>query len=126
MSKGKMFALAIALMVTPGLVAMASQSSQANSAKQASQTDSHSKDKMTLHHETGKVGSLAADELVLDYTWRGKERKTAFTLNSNTKKEGNVEKGDRVMVYYHFENGHRIATELKTMAAIPKTEANKS
>jgi hypothetical protein len=126
MNKGKMFALAIALMVTPGLVAVASQSSQTNSAKQAPQTDTHTKDKMNLHHETGKADSLAADQLVLDHTWRGKERKTTFTLDSSTKKEGNVEKGDRVMVYYHFENGHRIATELKTMAAKPKTEANKS
>jgi len=124
MNKGKMLALAIALMVTPGLVAVASQSSPTNSAKQAPQTDTHAQVKMTLHHETGKIDSLAAGQMVLDHTWRGKETKTTFTLDSNTKKEGNVEKGDRVMVYYHFHNGHRIATELKAMAA--KTETSKS
>ncbi len=126
MNTGKIFALAIVLTVTAGLATVSGQTSGTNSAKQVPQSDTHTTDKMTLHHETGKVYSLAADELILDHTWKGKEEKTTFTLDSNTKKEGNVEKGDRVMVYYRYQKGHRIATELKAMAARTKTETNKS
>jgi len=126
MNKGKIFMLAAVLMLTAGLVAVASQTSGTSGTKTTSESSTHAATKTTLHHETGKVDSLAADQLILDHTWKGKERKTTFTLDSSTKKEGDVEKGDRVMVYYHFQNGHRVATELKAMAAKAKTETNKS
>lgn len=42
---------------------------------------------MTVHYKTGTVDSITASELVFE---------TTFMLNSDTKKETNIEKGDRV------------------------------
>jgi hypothetical protein len=84
-------------------------------------------DAVTYHiFERGLVASMAANELALDQTWKGKEEKTKFTLNSETKKEGNIAKGDRVVVYYRFENGERIATELRAIQNNSKMETKKS
>jgi hypothetical protein len=56
----------------------------------------------------GTVSSVTANELILNHTWRGKEEKTKFTLDSRTNKEGNVGQGDHVVVYYHLEKGQRV------------------
>ena len=62
MNTGKILALAVVLTVTAGLTAVASQTSGTSSAKQASPSDTHTKDTMTLHHETEKSTCLAADQ----------------------------------------------------------------
>lgn len=126
MKNEKILVLAVALIVTAGVVAVAGQTSGTNSGKQTPQSATDTAAKATVHHERGTVSSVAANELVLDHKWRGKEEKTTFTLASNTKKEGNIAKGDRVMVSYHFEKGHRIATELKALGTKSKTETKKT
>lgn len=115
-----------AVLVVGAALAMAGKTSESNSAKATSQSDTHTTTKATIHHETGTVSSLAANELVLGHTWGGKEEKTKFTLDSATKKEGKIEQGDHVVVYYRFEKGHRIATDLKALGEKPKTETKKS
>jgi hypothetical protein len=112
MKYAKILALASALILTAG-VALASRSSGTNSTKQTSQSATHTKSTSVTHHRMGTVSSLTANELILDYTWKGKEHKTNFTLDSETKKEGNIAQGDRITVYYHFEKGQRVATEIK-------------
>jgi hypothetical protein len=126
MKSGKIFALAVTLIVAAGVVAIASQTSGTNSGKQTSQSATHTRTKATVHHERGTVSSVAANELVLDHTWKGKEEKTKFKMDSDTKKEGSVDKGDHVMVYYRFEKGQRIATELKALGPKTKAETKKS
>jgi predicted porin len=121
MKKGKLFALAVGLFLIAG-GAMAVQTSGTSSAKQENTKATSS----TIHHEMGTVASVTANELVLDHTWKGKDEKTKFTLDSATKKEGNVAQGDHVTIYYHLENGQRVATELKTSSAKPETKTNKS
>jgi hypothetical protein len=125
MNKRKIFVLPVVLTVAAGL-AIASQTSGTNSGKQARQSNTQTTAKATVHHERGTVSSMAANELILDHTWKGKEEKTKFTLNSDTKKEGNVAKGDHVTVYYRFEKGQRIATDLRTVENKSKTETKKS
>jgi len=124
MKKSKLCILPVALMVTAGL-AIASQPSGANNSNRASSSGPHTV-KASLHHESGKVSSLAGNELTLDHTWKGKAEKTKFTLNADTKKEGNIAQGDSVTVYYHFAKGHRVATELKALGANSKAETKKS
>jgi hypothetical protein len=113
--KGKTFALAVALVLAGG-VGIASQTSKTNTPKQTTQASMHKTSNSTLHHEMGTVGSLTSNELVLDHTWKGKQEKTNFTIDSSTKKEGNITQGQHVVVYYHMEKGQRVATELKPSA----------
>lgn len=106
MKPEKMWTLAAALVLTVG-VACATQTKTTKPSLTTASTSA-------VHHEMGTVGSVTSNELVLDHTWKGKQEKTKFTLDSATKKEGNVKQGDHVVVYYHLEKGQRIATELKS------------
>ena len=117
MKSGKLGILALGLFFTTGIV-MAGQSSATTksvSTKMATESSTATK----THSESGTVSSLTSNELVLDHTWKGKKEKTNFTLDSSTKKEGNIAQGDRVTVYYRLESGKRVATELKASATKP-------
>ena len=54
------------------------------------------------------------------------EENTKFVLNSDTKKEGTIDKGEMATVYYHMDKKQRIATEVKVTPAKTKTEFKKS
>jgi hypothetical protein len=91
-----------------GAAALAAQtSSQGNAAKSSNTT------KTTVHEEMGTVSSLTSSELVLAHTVKGKQEQTTFKLDSSTKKEGTIDKGAHVAVYYKDQNSERIATEIK-------------
>jgi len=124
MESGKWLALVAMLLFAAGGV-VASQTSGTSQTK-AKESATTSKTATTVHHEMGTVSSVTSNELVLDHTWKGKAEKTKFTLDSDTKEEGNVAQDDHVTVYYHMEKGERVATELKAMAAKPATETKKS
>ena len=121
MTKKTLFVLSVGLMVAVGL----GMAGPANS-NQQSESNNHPTTNATVHHERGKVSSLAANELVLEHSWKGKEEKTKFTLESDTKKDGDIKDGDRVVVYYHFEKGQRIATELRALRTNSKIETKKT
>ena len=104
MKRGKIFTLAVAFVLTAG-VALATQT-KTNTSKQAPASVKTTAASV-MHHETGTIASLTSNQLTLDHTWKGKQEQTKFTLDSATKKEGNVAKGDHVVVYYHLENGQR-------------------
>lgn len=74
----------------------------------------------------GTIASVTASDLVLEHKYKGKEENTKFVLNSDTKKEGNVDKGEMATIYYHMDNKERVATEIKVAPAKSKTEAKKS
>ncbi len=124
MKKMELFALAGGLILTAGL-AIAGTASTTNGTNTTSSA-TQAKASPTVHHEMGTVSSVTAKELTLDHTWKGKQEKTAFTLDSSTKKEGNVAQGEHVTVYYRLEKGQRIATDLKVASSQPKSEAKKS
>lgn len=89
-------------------------------------SDTKTETKAVLHHEMGTIEAVTDSNLTLDHTYKGKEEKTTFVLDSSTKKEGDVAKGDRATVYYHLSKKDRIATEVKVMTPKSKTEAKKS
>jgi hypothetical protein len=125
MKNGTIFVLVVVFGVTAGL-AVAGETSGTDSGKQTSQSATHTRAHPLVHHRMGTVDSVTANELILDHMWKGKEEKTTFTLNLDTRKEANVEKGDQVVVYYHFEKGHLIATDLKPSATKSKSETKKT
>ena len=125
MKYGRVLTSAAALLVAAG-VAFAGQTKAATEGKQPSKPAAFAKANVTLHRQMGTIASLSANELTLDRTWKGKEEKTQFTLEPDTKKEGSVQQGDHVIVYYHLEKGQRIATDFKATMAKAKSEAKKS
>jgi hypothetical protein len=125
MKKINIFVLAATLMMAVGVI-VAYPTSAKNSMKQASQSAKPATTLQAVHHVMGTVSSLTANELVLDRRWKGKEEKTRFTLDSGTKKEGNLKQGERAIVTYNLEKGQRIATEVKVPEAKPMAGAKKS
>jgi hypothetical protein len=115
--------LAGALVLTAA-IATAAQTSGTSSSRPATQSSTQGKD--VVHHEMGTVSSLTGTELVLAHKWRGREEKTKFTLDSNTKKDGTISQGEEVTVYFHHEKGERIATEIKASQTKSSSETKKS
>jgi type 1 fimbria pilin len=69
---------------------------------------------------SGTVVSSSNSELVLSSRIKGKAEQETFVVNPQTKTEGTLTKGERVMVHYKSENGKKIATIIsahKMMAA---------
>jgi len=95
------------MLMTGGAALAATTSSQTNSTKSSNTA------KATVHEKTGIVSSLTSSELVLSHSVRGKQEETTFKLDSSTKKEGTIDKGTHVAVYYKDQNHERIATEIK-------------
>jgi hypothetical protein len=115
MKKRSILGLALMFILTAG-IAVAVQTNTTDGAKQASQSATQMAASPSFHHELGTISSLTASELILDHTSNGKAEKTKFTLLPDAKKEGNIKQGERVIVYYRFEKGQRIATELKAFS----------
>ena len=105
-SKTLIFGAAFMLM-TGGATLAAQTSSQTNSTKSSNTA------KAAVHEEMGTVSSLTSSELVLAHTVKGKQEESTFKLDSSTKKEGTIDKGTHVAVYYKDQNHERMATEIK-------------
>lgn len=89
-------------------------------------TTSQEKAKSVLHHRMGTITSVTDSGLVLEHKWKGKEENTKFVLNSDTKKEGTLDKGEMATVYYHMDKKQRIATDVKVTPTKTKAESKKS
>jgi hypothetical protein len=120
--KEKAMVVVFALMLA-GSVAFAAGTGTTNDAK-SNTSNTEATTQSAVHHETGKVSSMSSSDLVLNRKRMGKEEKTNFVLDSGTKQEGKIEQGDRVTVYYHDQNGKKIATEVKVVSS--KTQTTKS
>jgi hypothetical protein len=81
----------------------------AGGAALASQTSTTPK----THEEIGTISSMTNSDLVLSHMVKGKQENTTFKMDSNTKKEGTIDKGAHVAVYFKDENHERLATEVK-------------
>jgi hypothetical protein len=105
----------------------ATLAARATSPKSAtSKTTTKEKAKPAVYHRMGTISSVTDSDLVLEHKWKGKEENTKFVLNSDTKKEGTLDKGVMATVYYHMDNKQRIATEVKVTPAKTKTTSKKS
>jgi hypothetical protein len=111
--KAKPLILGAALILGCFGLATASHAAAFGNAKPATKTATADTAKKTVHEMTGTVSSITDSELVLTHKWKGQEHETKFTLNSATKKDMTVEKGNQVTVLYQYENHQRTATELK-------------
>ena len=108
----KALILSVALVFGTAGVALAGQTS--TQSKTTTSTTTTNNTKMAVHHEMGTIASLTASDLILSHKYNGKQESTTFMLNPSTKKQGTIDKGARVEVYYKFENHQRIATEVKS------------
>ena len=108
MNISRTLVLSAAFMLVGGGTALAAQTSSQNNA-----TKSTNMAQATVHEEMGTVSSMTSSELVLSHTVKGKQEETTFKLDSSTKKEGTIDKGAHVAVYYKDQNHERIATEIK-------------
>jgi len=116
------FAAALVLCGEGATIAAQTTSQKSTTTK----TDTQQKAKPAIYHRMGTIASVSASDLVLEHKWKGKEENTNFVINSDTKKEGNLDKGEKATVYYRMEKKQRIATEVKVTEAKSKTEAKKS
>lgn len=89
------------------------QSSAAKSTTTQSTTTTPSSAEPATHHEIGTVSSVTGSELVLSREFKGKTVTTTFMLNSGTKKDGTINRGERVEVSYHNRDNQHLATEVK-------------
>ncbi len=61
----------------------------------------------------GTVVSVDDNSLVLEHKVQGKDTKTTFVLNAETKKEGKLAPKGKATVHYKVEDGQNIATMVK-------------
>jgi hypothetical protein len=115
---------AAALLFCGGVATISARTTSPKSAND--KTTTQDKAKPAVYHRMGTISSITDSDLVLEHKWKGKEENTKFVLNSNTKKEGTLNKGEMATVYYHMDNKQRIATEVKVTPAKSKTETKKS
>jgi outer membrane biogenesis lipoprotein LolB len=116
--------LAAALLIGAEGATIAARTTSPSSA--TTQTTTQQKAKPAVYHRMGTIASLTDSDLVLEHKWKGKEENTKFVLNSDTKKEGELNKGEMATVYYHMDNKQRIATEVKVTQPKSTTEPKKS
>jgi hypothetical protein len=122
MSKTKLFTFLAGLILGFATLAGAAQSTTPAKTTKPT-TKSSSATKPMIHHMMGTVDSVTDTDLVLDHQWKGKKEQTKFTLDSQTKKEGDIAKGSHATVYYEFKNHQREATEVKLSAMKSPTKA---
>jgi hypothetical protein len=109
--------LAAALLLCGGSATLAARSTSQTKAADNATSD---KANTTIYHRSGTISSVTGSDLTLEHKWKGKDENTEFVLNSDTKKEGTLDKGEKAIVYYRMENKQRVATDVKV------TETKKS
>lgn len=119
MMKEKAMAVVFALTLAGSAVFAARNGTTSTAKSNAVATEASTQS--TTHQETGKVSSMTSSHLVLSREHLGKAEKSDFILNPVTKREGKIGNGDRVIVYYHNENGKKIATEVKAVGQKSQT-----
>lgn len=103
--------LAAALLLVGEGATIAARTTQPKAA--TTKTTTQEKAKPAVYHRMGTISSVTDSDLVLEHKWKGKEENTKFVLNSDTKKDGNLDKGEMATVYYHMDKKQRIASEVK-------------
>jgi hypothetical protein len=65
----------------------------------------------------GTISSINASDLTVSHKYNGKAEDSSFIMNSNTKKEGSIAKGEQATVYYQTNNKQNIATDVRVNPA---------
>jgi hypothetical protein len=61
---------------------------------------------------SGTVVSSSATELVISSKVKGKAEQETFAVNPETKTQGSLTNGERVVVHYKSEKGQKVATTI--------------
>jgi hypothetical protein len=115
--------LAAALLLCGEGAAVAARAASRDAATDKATTQ---KAKPAIYHRMGTISSVTGSNLLLERKANGKEQNTDFVLNSDTKKEGTLNKGEKATIYYRMDKKQRIATDVKVMEPKSKTESKKS
>lgn len=126
MKSGKSILMSVALILGCAGLVTASFAASPTTAKSTTNTASATDTKPKTHEIRGTVSTVNDTELVVSHTWKGKTEETKFTMNSSTRKDGKIARGDEVTVMYQYENKARTATEIKPEASKSTTAAKKS
>jgi hypothetical protein len=126
MKSGKSILMSVALILGCAGLVTASFAASPATVKSTTNTASTTDTKARTHEIKGTVSSLSDSELVLSHSWKGKAESTKFVMNTSTKKDGTIAKGDEVTVMYQYQNKERTATEVKPEASKTTTTAKKS
>jgi hypothetical protein len=103
---------AIATLVFSAGIAFAAPTTQTSTSQSKS-----SPVKVETHHLMGTISSINNSDLVVSHKYNGKLENTTFVMNSATKKEGSLVKGDRATVYYQVNDKQNVATDVKANPA---------
>ena len=106
MKSRKFLTIAAAVVFSSGIV-MASPSTATNSNANAANSTT------TTHHLMGTISSINSSDIVVSHQYKGSTKDSTFVLNSATKKEGTLAKGDRATIYYQVNNKRNVATDVK-------------
>ncbi len=77
------------------------------------------------YQATGTIRSLSDTALVLAVRSNGKETRKTFAVNADTKKEGVVKVGARVIVTYRTEGDKQLTIRVAAAPRLPATSKNK-
>lgn len=103
----KMTALMTGLVLLLAMAAIAQASAKATAAKE------HKAKAEVTRQASGTITSTDANTLVLSHKVNGKEQQTTFTLNDQTRKQGELRSGEKATVHYKVEGDQNIATMVK-------------
>jgi hypothetical protein len=109
-----------AVLLSTAVSAFAAHSTQSTPATQSTPSTSSHKSSMhnstarasQMHKASGKIVSINDTTLVLDQKVKGKEQQETYTLNSSTKRTGNLQPGARATVHYQSESNSMVATSV--------------
>jgi hypothetical protein len=108
MKVGKLLVAAATLILCAGAVVAA-----ATTPTNTTQTKDTAKAESATHHLIGTISSLDGSDVVVTHKYDGKQENSTFVMNSATKKEGTLAKGDQATIYYQVTNNRNVATDVK-------------
>ncbi len=121
----KSLALTSALLLTGGIALAGAPQSAAKAQNSATppQTKEYQAQSMKnngeppnpaeVHHLIGTVDSITNSTVTVSHNYKGEHRTTDFTVQPSAKKQGNIQKGDRVEISYKNVNSEHVAIALK-------------
>lgn len=95
-------------------IATASSAQKAASALPAPQAKTH---QPATHFTQGTIASIEADHVVITKKVHGKTQETAFAIDAQTQRSGNLAPGARVSVQYRERDGQNVAAAVRELHA---------
>jgi hypothetical protein len=104
----------LALIFAAGAALSAAPGAQKSAVLPASQAKTH---QPATHFTQGTIASIEADHVVISKKVRGKTQETAFAIDAQTQRSGNLAPGARVSVQYRELDGQKVAAAVRELRA---------